>query len=130
MVARASRHGLNTLPQDAETLRDSLISAGVMERAAEQTPGGTLHWNELAHDIEALRHCGLRVPAAPMSAATHRERCERELGNPEPAEHASELARHGGPPPTAALACLLLADLSRSAASPAPAHGSKGHARP
>jgi hypothetical protein len=128
MMAHASRHGLTTLPQDAESLRDSLIAAGVMERAAEQTPGGTMHWKELARDIAALRRCGLRLPAAPIPVTEHRERCEHELGMSEPAKHASDLERRHGPPPTAALACLLLADLARTSA--APARGSGGGSRP
>jgi len=130
MVARASRNGLNALPPEAETLRDSLIAAGAIERAAEQTPDGTLHWKELAKDVEALRRCGLRLPAAPVPADEHRARCEHELGTAEPARHASELARRHGRPPTAALACLLLADLARSTADAEASHGAKDHARP
>jgi len=111
LAARAARHPLRALPADDEALRDSLVAADVLDRNADQTPAGTVHWNELARDIGKLGRAGLRVTAPRLDRAEHQRCCTAKLGAAAPAKHAPDLARRHGTP-TLSLACLLLADLA------------------
>lgn len=96
----------------AAELRDSLIDAGLLpEEQFDAPPAERLSWSELARDVKRLRHAGVRSPHGPLAAADHASECESRFGEREPSAHSKSLRRLSGDP-TAADACVLLADIS------------------
>jgi len=134
MLAAAVKRGPGRGGQSAETLRDSLLVLGLLpDESAKAAGDGHVPWSELARDAGRLRRLGVRTPHGPLAKAAHRECCWVRFGEREPGEHAAAL-RHREGEPTAADACVLLADLS----GPLPvahlhrarhAHGRPGPAR-
>jgi hypothetical protein len=96
----------------APALRDSLIDAGLLpEEQYGAPPAERISWSELARDVKRLRSVGVRSPHGPLMAADHQAECESRFGERAPAAHTRALRRLPGDP-TAADACVLLADLS------------------
>jgi hypothetical protein len=111
LASAASASGARPGPA-AAVLRDSLIEAGLLpEEQFGAPPAERLSWSELARDVKRLRSVGVRSPHGPLAAADHEAECERRFGERRPAAHWKSLRRLSGDP-TAADACVLLADLS------------------
>lgn len=111
MLASAAEPELRGV-RGAAALRDSLIEAGLLpEEQFGAPPLERLSWSELARDVRRLHSVGVRSPHGPLMAVDHEAECESRFGEREPAKHAKSLRRLSGDP-TAADACVLLADLS------------------
>lgn len=111
MLAHAARHGLERVPNDPIALRQALIAAHLLPADAERDPAAAVSWKELARDLARAREAGLRGISLPVPIARHRAECSRELGTRTPASHLKRLGRRDGPSPSAADACLAIADL-------------------
>lgn len=134
MLANAAEPGLRGV-RAAAALRDSLIEAGLLpEEQFGSPPLERLSWSELARDVRRLHDAGVRSPHGPLVAGDHEAECESRFGERAPARHAKSLRRLPGDP-TAADACVLLADLAgpRTEADlreePAPKPGKKASKR-
>jgi peptidase M23-like protein len=113
MLAAAARGAGTSLESAAEAVRATLERAGVLSGAAPRIASdpGPLTWPEMARDLEALRRHGLCLPPSPVPAEQRGDECLRRLGVDSP-ERALEALSRADAEPTAALACLALADLA------------------
>jgi len=112
MLVRAAKGPLAVLPSEADSLRASLIAAGVLEQEAPTDFRGKADWEEMGRDLARLSSVGLRLPAPRVPHGPHRERCEEHLGEAEPARRPEAIHGPGRRPPTLADACLACADLA------------------
>lgn len=108
--AAANGNGRSGAPSGE--LRDRLIEEGLLPEEEGGAPGSErLSWTELARDIKRLRQVSVKPPHGPLMETDHEAECEARFGEPNPSAHSGSLRRlHGDP--TAADACVLIADLS------------------
>jgi hypothetical protein len=133
MLAVTGRGTLVDPDLPAGELRDTLVAAGLLPKAAsERGEGDAMNWPELASDLNRLRHTNLRGGTAPLRRAPHREVCEAQFGTPTPIKRTSELSGRAARP-SLTDAVLLLADLVGPKPEPpkkAAPTATKGGARP
>ncbi len=120
LVAYAARSPLEAAPHASDSLRQSLIEAGVLPGRAPRDDDGHVTWHELAQDLSRLKTLGLRLPAARVPQGAHRATCEARLGTATPARHLKRLGSGAPDPPTLAQACLACADLTLPPDQPKP----------
>jgi len=111
MLARAARLPLLDLPRSARALRDTLVALGVLPDGQDGRPESRCSWEELARDLERLRHLGTRLPRGPLDAGTHRAALMDRYGTDAPASLPRGPRQRRGDP-LLADACMLLADLA------------------
>ncbi len=114
MLARATRHDLDYLPRDPDSLRVSLARAGVLEGAGTGSPNDRVDWGELARDLRRLAALGTRLPASGVAPERHAAICEDHLGSRPATFDVPDARRHAGRPVTVSDACLAIADYAES----------------
>jgi murein DD-endopeptidase MepM/ murein hydrolase activator NlpD len=111
-LAAATKHSLDPVPADQESLRTILVQASLLPGDARGDREASLGWKELARDLRRAREQGLRLPWSPVARAARLKDCRRELGVDSPArDPAFPTEGHEGRP-TRADVCLALADLA------------------
>lgn len=118
----ATRHPLEAVPADAESLRATLIGMRLLPEYTRGDPGEPLGWSELARDLRTARDRGLRLPPSPVRAETRRQDCLREIGTGSPLSDSGFLVEGCQGHPRRADVFLMLADL----AGDAPARPARG----
>jgi len=101
-----------SIPADGESLRATLVDAGLLPEDADGDPAAPLGWRELARDLRRARELGMRLPWSPVGRDTRRKDCHRELGVDSPAHDLEAIAGRRDGRPSRAAACLALADVA------------------
>jgi hypothetical protein len=111
LLASAARHDFDAVPSDPDSLHDLLVESSLLPTKDRTRASEKVTWAEMARDLVRLRAIGRRVPPIDhMTPAAHRERCARELGEPDPGRHPANIRGNERSGPTLAAACLACAE--------------------
>ena len=111
LLAHAARHDFNPVPSDPDSLHDLLVEASLLPSRDRTRASEKVTWAEMARDLVRLRAIGRRVPPIDhITPAAHRERCAKELGEPDPGTRPANIRGNEKAGPTLAAACLACAE--------------------
>ncbi len=115
LLAHAARHDVNPVPSDPDSLHDLLVEASILPARDRTRASERVTWAELARDLVRLHAIGRRLPPIDhITSAAHRERCAKELSEPDPGSRASNIRGNERTGPTLAAACLACAEPAAS----------------